>query len=122
MLFGWSPLLLFETIGNGHNDIVMMVCVLGAFLCMLRGRARTAFMLLVLGALVKYVSAVFVPLWLVYELRHLAARKASVAVASEANDAMPRNRGVVWLLARQRRPFRPLARSITRRRFACSRV
>ena len=97
VLFGWSPLLLFETIGNGHNDIVMMVCVLGAFLCMLRGRARTAFMLLVLGALVKYVSAVFVPLWLVYELRHLAARKASVAVAPEANGAMPRtrSRGVV---------------------------
>ena len=82
VLFGWSPLLIFETIGNGHNDIVMMVCVLGAFLCMLHGRARTAFMLLVVGALVKYVSAVFVPLWLVYELRHLATRRTTVTAES----------------------------------------
>ncbi|HZU75573.1 MAG TPA: hypothetical protein VFA70_02345, partial [Dehalococcoidia bacterium] len=50
--------------------LVMMVFVLCTFLLMLRGRSRTAFAFLVLGALVKYVSAVFVPLWLVYELRH----------------------------------------------------
>lgn len=84
VLFGWSPLLLFETIGNGHNDIVMMACVLGAFLLMLGGRARLAFSLLVLGALVKYVSAVFVPVWLVYELRHLAARHVKVVQSTDA--------------------------------------
>ena len=39
VLFGWSPLLFFETVGNGHNDIVMVVCVLAAFALMLRGRA-----------------------------------------------------------------------------------
>src|SRR5262249_18138481 len=27
-LFGWSPLLLFEAVGNGHNDIIMMACAL----------------------------------------------------------------------------------------------
>lgn len=70
VLFGWSPLLLFESIGNGHNDIVMVVCVLAAFALMLRGWARTSFALLVIGALIKYFSAVFVALWLVYELRH----------------------------------------------------
>jgi hypothetical protein len=70
ILFAWSPLLIFESVGNGHNDIVMVVCVLGALALMIKGRARTAFALLVLGALVKYFSAVFVALWLVYELRH----------------------------------------------------
>lgn len=70
VLFGWSPLLIFEAIGNGHNDVVMVVCVLAAFACMLGGRARTAFALLVLGALIKYFSAVFVVFWLAYELRH----------------------------------------------------
>ncbi|HEX6541077.1 MAG TPA: glycosyltransferase 87 family protein [Ktedonobacterales bacterium] len=88
VLFGWSPLLLFETIGNGHNDIVMMVCVLAAFICMLRGRARTAFMLFVLGALVKYVSAVFVAFWLVYELRHLAAKRDADAPFSDAKSGI----------------------------------
>ncbi|HKW23128.1 MAG TPA: glycosyltransferase 87 family protein [Ktedonobacterales bacterium] len=102
VLFGWSPLLLFETIGNGHNDIVMMVCVLGAFLCMLHGRARTAFMLLVLGALVKYVSAVFVPLWLVYELRHLAAKR-NTSPATLDGDAEEAHRGEGSVFARATR-------------------
>ena len=43
VLFGWSPLLLFESVGNGHNDIVMMVFVLGALLLMAHRYARTAF-------------------------------------------------------------------------------
>jgi len=73
VLFAWSPLLLFEAIGNGHNDSVMMLCVLLAFALMLRGRARTAFAFLVLGGLIKYVSLVLVPLWLVYELRQRAS-------------------------------------------------
>jgi len=102
VLFGWSPLLLFETIGNGHNDILMMVCVLGAFLCMLHGRARTAFMLLVLGALVKYVSAVFVPLWLVYELRHLAAKR-NVASTTLSDDGEEAHRGEGSVFARATR-------------------
>jgi hypothetical protein len=72
VLFAWSPLLLFEAIGNGHNDIAMMLCVLLAFALMLRGHARTAFAFLILGALIKYVSLVIVPLWLVYELRQRA--------------------------------------------------
>lgn len=72
VLFGWSPLLFFESVGNGHNDIVMVVCVLASFALMLRGRPQFAFAFLVIGAVIKYVSAFFVPLWLVYELRHRA--------------------------------------------------
>jgi len=48
----------------------MIVAVLAAFAAMLRKQTRVAFILLVLGALVKYVSAVFIPLWLVFELTH----------------------------------------------------
>jgi len=70
VLVGWSPLLIFESVGNGHNDIIMVVCVLAAFLLMLNEKSRTAFAFLVLGALIKYFSIVFIPLWLVYELRH----------------------------------------------------
>ncbi|HEV2459618.1 MAG TPA: glycosyltransferase family 39 protein, partial [Ktedonobacterales bacterium] len=80
-LVGWSPLLIFEAAGNGHNDVVMGVCVLAAFALMLRDKPRSAFAFLVLGALIKYVSAVFVPLWLVYELR----RRTQVAVEHAAD-------------------------------------
>ena len=99
VLFGWSPLLLFETLGNGHNDIVMMVCVLAAFIAMLRGRARTAFTLLVLGALVKYVSAVFVALWLVYELRHLIVAPAGSATQPALAGTGSRRRGGMFVRA-----------------------
>ena len=54
VLFGWSPLLFFESVGKGHNDIVMMVCVLAAFALMLRGRPQAAFAFLVIGAVIKY--------------------------------------------------------------------
>lgn len=76
VLFGWSPLLIFEAVGNGHNDIIMMLCVLLAISLMLRGRAQLAFAFIVMGALIKYVSAVLAPLWLVYELRHHVRQRA----------------------------------------------
>lgn len=94
VLFGWSPLLLFESIGNGHNDLVMVVCVLAAFAVMLRGRSRTAFTLLVLGALVKYVSAVFVPLWLAYELRHRLRPNLEVAQPQDTEAATRRSEAI----------------------------
>ncbi|HEX8995056.1 MAG TPA: glycosyltransferase 87 family protein [Ktedonobacterales bacterium] len=89
-LFGWSPLLLFESVGAGHNDIVMMVCVLAAFALMLRGRAQLAFAFLTLGALIKYVSAFFVPLWLVYELRHRALTSVRPAPSRPATGFQQR--------------------------------
>jgi 4-amino-4-deoxy-L-arabinose transferase-like glycosyltransferase len=94
VLFAWSPLLLFEAIGNGHNDIVMMVCMLAAVCLMLRGNAQASFALLVLGALIKYVSAVLVPLWLVYELQHRARKHEPAAIRPEAS--LPERRRRLW--------------------------
>ena len=89
VLFGWSPLLIFEALGNGHNDIIMVVCVLAAFASMLGGRARSAFALLVLGALVKYFSAVFVVFWLAYELRHRVRPALAESSAGEVTETPP---------------------------------
>lgn len=99
-LFGWSPLLLFESVGAGHNDIVMMVCVLAAFALMLRGRPQLAFAFLTLGALIKYVSAFFVPLWLVYELRHRALTSVRPATATPARG-IPQRIGSLARTARR---------------------
>ena len=104
VLFAWSPLLLFEAIGNGHNDIVMMLCVLLAFSLMLRGRGRTAFAFLVLGALIKYVSAVIIPFWLIYELRHRAA--------IQWPTTPPRRRPARGLLPKAARRLRELGRVV----------
>lgn len=100
LFFGWSPLLLFEAVGNGHNDIVMMVCVLGALILMQRRYARTAFALIVLGALIKYVAVIMIPFWLVYELgqrqhdhaAELSGQLAEASVAIPGPHAGPRTR------------------------------
>lgn len=88
VLFAWSPLLLFESVGNGHNDIVMVVCVLAAFSLMLRGHARSAFALFVVGALIKYFSAIFVAFWLVYELRRRVRRPVEARAAAFATVSL----------------------------------
>ncbi|HEV8192704.1 MAG TPA: glycosyltransferase family 39 protein, partial [Ktedonobacterales bacterium] len=111
VLFAWSPLLIFEAIGNGHNDVVMMVCVLAAFCLMLRGNAQSAFALLVLGALIKYVSAVFVPLWLVYELQQRARKKESLTVRSQ-DVALPGVSPMNGVRSRLRGQVRAAAQSL----------
>ncbi len=83
-LFSWCPLVIFDAIGNGHNDIIMMVCVLAAFALMLNRRARLAFALLVIGALIKYVSVIVIPFWLIYELRRRSREKTAVPAANLA--------------------------------------
>ncbi len=100
VLFGWSPLLVFESIGNGHNDIAMVVCVLGAFALMLNRHSRLAFTLLVLGALIKYVSAVFIPLWLVYELRHRVRTRAVTDTAPSQSPSTTSARDTILKWAR----------------------
>jgi hypothetical protein len=83
MFFAWNPLVLFEAIGNGHNDIAMMTCVLAALLLTSHRHARSALVLLVFGALIKYTAALLIPLWLVYELNQLR-RSASSATSTLA--------------------------------------
>jgi hypothetical protein len=66
VLFAWSPLLIFEAVGNGHNDIVMMFCVLGSVAAIQAKRPFWAFPLLALGVLIKYSVGALVPLWAVF--------------------------------------------------------
>ncbi len=65
---GWNPLLLWEIAGNGHNDIVMMSLVLLALLLLTGRRWPLAFPALVASALVKYVSLVLLPVFLIWIL------------------------------------------------------
>ncbi|MFN8514074.1 MAG: hypothetical protein U0232_29130 [Thermomicrobiales bacterium] len=69
LVYGWNPLLLYETAGNGHNDIVMLTGLLVA-LWLLLGRRREVLALpgLTLASLAKYVAglwgAIFLLAWL----------------------------------------------------------
>ncbi len=69
LLIAWNPLMLFELSQNAHNDIAMMVFVALAFFLQSRGMRRWAITALLAAALVKYVAAVLVPLFLLVDLR-----------------------------------------------------
>lgn len=60
--FAWNPLVLVEAHANGHNDLVMVLFVLLAVWLWESGRYAWVIPALVLGALVKYVPLMLVPM------------------------------------------------------------
>lgn len=67
----WNPLVLWEGVGNGHNDVVMMVFVMAALLAWTRGWFTLVVPLLVCAALVKYIAVIFLPLAVAGMVRRL---------------------------------------------------
>ncbi|MGH2558642.1 MAG: hypothetical protein ACRDJH_06230 [Thermomicrobiales bacterium] len=59
--FLWNPLVLWEGVGNGHNDLVMIVPVLAALLAWSRRRDAWVIPLLVVAATIKYVPLIVIP-------------------------------------------------------------
>ncbi|HET6318825.1 MAG TPA: hypothetical protein VFG86_20410 [Chloroflexota bacterium] len=81
-LFVWNPLLLWEMVGNAHNDGLMMVGGLLAVLLLLRRSYVVSLSALVAGALVKVPVIVIGPLLLVtLARRRLVAALEGVALA-----------------------------------------
>jgi hypothetical protein len=62
IFFLWNPLILWEGVGNGHNDLVMLVPLLAALLAWTRKKDEFVIPLLVLAATIKYVPIVLIPL------------------------------------------------------------
>jgi len=60
-LLAWNPTVLFSTLGNGHNDIVMLFWILLAAWLLVRGRYTAAILALLVGALVKYLPLLLLP-------------------------------------------------------------
>jgi hypothetical protein len=83
LLYLWNPLVLWEGVGNGHNDVVMAVPLLLALLAWARRRDRLVIPLLVAAALIKYVTLLAIPL-------------AAVALWRRAEDGAARARLAAW--------------------------
>jgi hypothetical protein len=66
--FGWNPLVLWEIAGNGHNDIVMMFFAIAAIFVLLTARWPFAFALLFCSILVKYVTVILLPIFMLWVL------------------------------------------------------
>jgi len=76
LLLAWNPLLLFESAGEAHNDIAMVLLLLGALWCWQGRRFTAAFAFLALSVWYKWYSIVFVPAFLIDTLRLSGLRTA----------------------------------------------
>ena len=69
LLLAWNPIVLFETWGNGHNDMAMVFWMLLAALAAVKRRYTLAVLALVAGALFKFIPVLLIPPVLVLALR-----------------------------------------------------
>ena len=64
--FLWNPLIIWELSGEGHNDAVMILFILGALLLLVQGRQLAGVVVVCLAVLTKYLPAILVPLCAAY--------------------------------------------------------
>lgn len=69
VLWAWNPLVLLETVANGHNDIVMIALIVLAFALAARDRAALALVALMMAGEVKQTALGLLPLLVLYLLR-----------------------------------------------------
>lgn len=79
-LFAWNPLVLLMAVGDGHNDIVMMAAVLLAVWWLLRQRWTLSFVVLMLSVWIKYISLIFLPIFVLHTWHRLGKRQRGSAL------------------------------------------
>jgi hypothetical protein len=78
VLFAWNPVVLYETMGNGHNDIAMAVWLLAAAWAILSRRYTLAVLALLAGALIKFIPLLLLPVAGLIALRQLSGPPARI--------------------------------------------
>ena len=73
LIYLWNPLVLWEGVGNGHNDLVVTLLLLAALLAWSRRWNGWVIPALLLATLIKYVTALFLPLAVVALWRRVPA-------------------------------------------------
>jgi hypothetical protein len=61
VLLGWNPVMLYETWGNGHNDIAMVFWVLLAALFIRQKHYSLGTLSLIAGLLIKFIPVLLIP-------------------------------------------------------------
>jgi len=73
-LFAWNPVVVFMTAGIGHNDAVMTACMLLSLYFLVRRWYVASTLAMILGALVKFIPALLVPVIAIIAFRQLQGR------------------------------------------------
>jgi hypothetical protein len=71
VFYGWNPLVLFETVGSGHNDVMVGLFAVLALLAVARKRWLVGVCLLVAAAMVKLMALLLLPVLIVVWLREV---------------------------------------------------
>jgi hypothetical protein len=71
LLLAWNPVVLYETWGNGHNDMVMVFWILAAIWMVNLRRYSLAVLSLIIGTLVKFIPLLLFPAALMAGLKDL---------------------------------------------------
>jgi hypothetical protein len=91
--FGMNPVVLFDSVAGGHNDLLVALAVAGAFALVLARRQSSAVVALTLGTLVKVVAGFPLLLLVVWcAARAPAGRRARTFVTHAGLAA------VIWLV------------------------
>ncbi len=97
LALAWNPLVLYETVGNGHNDIIMAFWVLAGTWAMARRRYTLGVLALAAGALVKIVPALLLPAAAMVALRGMNAWRPRLRFAACSGAAALALAGLAYL-------------------------
>ena len=78
VLLAWNPVILYETFGQGHNDMAMVFWILFAVLTLLHRRYVLTILALITGALFKFIPLLMLPAAALIALRDLPDTRARV--------------------------------------------
>ncbi len=82
VLFGWNPVVVFNSVGGGHNDVLVAMCIVGALALVVVRREYLATGVLMLGVLVKASAAIPLLLLLVWVVwKHPGTKERVLAAA-----------------------------------------
>jgi putative effector of murein hydrolase LrgA (UPF0299 family) len=81
-LFLWNPVVIYETIGQGHNDVAMLFWMLLAVWLLLQRRYTLTIVALLIGALFKYIPLLFIPIAVAIALRDLGQTRSRLRYLS----------------------------------------
>ena len=79
LVYLWNPVIVVEFAAEGHNDALMILCLLASLALCVSGRPALSIVASVLGVVLKYVPAVFVPAQVVY-LWHTGRSRSRLAL------------------------------------------
>ena len=79
LVYLWNPVIVVEFAAEGHNDALMILCLLASLALCVSGRPALSTAASVLGVLVKYVPVIFIPAQLVY-LWHTGLSRSRLAL------------------------------------------